>query len=79
MAKAHGLKSPQPIMGGTPESGNCMSMVQSGGKYYLSDPIEGAIWKIVTPTDLEDIIMEMGKPGLGSLKTALVYQMSTFG
>jgi hypothetical protein len=79
MAKAHGLKSPQPIMGGTPQSGNCMSMVQSGGKYYLSDPIEGAIWKIVTPTDLEDIIIEMGKPGLGLLKTALVHQMSTFG
>ena len=43
MAKAHGLKSPQPIMGGTPESGSCMSMVQSGSKYYLSNPIESAI------------------------------------
>ena len=70
MAKAHGLKSPQPIMGGTPQSGNCMSMVQSGGKYYLSDPIEGAICKIITPTDLVDIVTEIGKPGLGSLKTA---------
>ena len=79
MAKAHGLKSPQPIIGGTPESGNCMSMVQSSGKYYLSDPIEGAIWEIVMPTDLEDIIMEMGKPGLGLLKTALVHQVPTFG
>jgi hypothetical protein len=41
MAKAHGLKSPQPIMGGTLESGN---------KYYLSNSIEGAIWEIVMPT-----------------------------
>jgi hypothetical protein len=53
-------------------------MVQSGNKYYLSDPIEGTIWEIVTPTDLEDIIMEMGKPGFGSLETALVRPMSTF-
>ena len=79
MAKGYGLKSPQPIMGSTPESGNCLSMFQSGSKYYIWDPIEGAIWEIVTPTDLEDIIMEMNKPGLGSLKTALVHQMSTFG
>src|SRR5271155_3457691 len=41
MAKAHGLESPQPIMSGTLESGN---------KYYLSNPIEGAIWEIVMPT-----------------------------
>jgi hypothetical protein len=79
MAEDYGLKSPQPIMGGTRESGNCMSMVQSGSKYYLSDPIECAIWEIVTPTDLEDIITEIGKPGFGSLKTAVVRPMSTFG
>jgi hypothetical protein len=56
-----------------------MSMVRSGNKYYLSDPMEGAIWKIMMPTDLEDIIMGMGKPGFGLSKTALVHPMSTFG
>ena len=79
MAKEYGLELPQLIIGGTPESGECMSLIQSGSKYYLSDPIECSIWEIVMPTDLEDIIMEMSKPGLGSLKTALVHQMSTFG
>jgi hypothetical protein len=43
MAKAHGLKLPRPIMGITTESGNCLSMFQSGSKYYLSNPIEGDI------------------------------------
>ena len=72
MAKAHGLKSPQPIMCSTPESGNCLSMFQSGSKYYLWNPIEGAIWEIITSMDLVDIVTEIGKAGLGSLKTAEV-------
>jgi hypothetical protein len=83
MAEDYGLESPQPIMGGTRESGNCMSIFQSGSKYYLSNPIEGTIWEIVTPTDLEDIITEMGKLRHGSLKTVRVtmpvHQMSTSG
>ena len=79
MAKAHGLKSPQPIMGSTPDSGNYLFMLQSSSKYYLSDPIEGAVWKIITPTDLVDTVTEIGKPGLGSLKTAEVLQISTYG
>ena len=45
MVKAHGLKSPQPIM----------------GSYYVSNPIEGAIWEIVTSMDLEDIVTQIAK------------------
>jgi len=56
-----------------------MSMFQSGSKYYLWNPIEGAIWEIVTSMDLVDIITEMSKLGLGSLKIAPVCQMSTSG
>jgi hypothetical protein len=56
-----------------------MSMFQSGSKYYLWNPIEGAIWEIVMSMDLVDIITEIGKPGLGSLKIAPVRQMSTSG
>ncbi len=55
MAKAHGVKSPQPIMCGTPESGHCMCMFHSGSKYYIWDPIEGAIWEIVTEMDLVEL------------------------
>jgi hypothetical protein len=54
-------------------------MFQSGSKYYLWNPIEGAIWEIVMSMDLVDIITEIGKPGLGSLKIAPVRQMSTSG
>ena len=79
MAKEYGLKPPQPIMRSTPESGNCMSMFQSDSKYYLWNPIEGAIWEIVTSMDLVDIITEIGKPGLRSLKIAPVRQMLTPG
>ena len=79
MAKDHGLKSPQPIMCTTRESGNCMYMFQSGSKYYVWNQIEGAIWEIVTEMDLVDIVTEMGKPRLGSLKTAEVLQISTYG
>jgi len=56
-----------------------MSMFQSGSKYYLWNPIEGAIWEIVTSMDLVDIITKIGKLGLGSLKIAPVRQMSTSG
>jgi len=48
MAKAHGLKSPQPIMWSTPKSGNCMCMFQSGSEYYIWNPIDDEIWEIVT-------------------------------
>jgi hypothetical protein len=68
MAKHYGLKSPQPIMCNTPESDNCLTMFQSGSKYYFWNPIEGGIYKIVTSMDLVDIITEIDKRGLRSLK-----------
>ena len=51
-----------------PESGNYVSVFQSGSKYYLWDPIQGTIWEIVTSMDLVDLVTEFGKVGLGSLK-----------
>ena len=39
VAKAYGLKSPQPIMWSIPESGGCMCMFQSGSNYYIWNPI----------------------------------------
>ena len=65
-------------MCGTPESGHCICMFHSGSKYYIWDPIEGAIWEIITSMDLVDIVTEMGKPRLGSLKIAKVPQKSTY-
>jgi len=72
MAKAYGLKSPQPIMCNTAESGGCMTMFQSGSKYYLWNPMQGGIWEIMTSMNLEDIITQINKLGLGSLKVAKV-------
>jgi hypothetical protein len=66
MAKTHGLKSPQPIMRTTR---------QSGSKYYLWNLIEGEIWEIMTSMDLVDIIAEMGKMRYGSLKIEEVYEV----
>ena len=53
MAITHGLEPPQPIMCSDPESesGDSEYMFQSGSKYYLWNPIEGAIWEIVTSMD----------------------------
>jgi hypothetical protein len=68
MVRDYGLQSPQPIMCTTPESGDCMYLFQSGRKYYLWNPIEGAILEIVTSMDLVDIVTEIGKPKLGLLK-----------
>jgi len=65
MAKHYGLKSPPPIMCNTPESGGCMTMFQSGSKYYLWNPI-------MTSMDLVDIITQMDELGLRSLKVAEV-------
>jgi hypothetical protein len=77
MAKAHGLTCPQPVMCSTADSGNCLSVFQSGNKYYLYNPIESVIWEIVTSMDLVDIVTEMGKMGLGTLKLAKVPRRST--
>ena len=77
MARKHGLKSPQPIMCTTRDSGDCTYMFQSGSKYYLWNLIEGNIWEIVTSMDLVNIVTEMAKPRLESLKVAEVPQMLT--
>ena len=79
VVKKHGLGPPQPIMCSSPESesGDSLYMFQSGSKYYLWNPIEGAIGEIVTSLDLMDIITEIDKPKHGSLKLAKVYQVSS--
>jgi hypothetical protein len=65
MAKALGLKSPQPIMRKTGESGD---MFQSDSKYYIWNLIEGDIWEIVMPVGLVDIVTKIAKLGVRSLK-----------
>jgi hypothetical protein len=77
VVKRHGLEPPQPIMCSSRESGDCQYMFQSGSKYYLWNPIEGGIWEIVTSMDLVDIITEIDKPKMGSLKLAKVYRVSS--
>ena len=77
VVKRHGLEPPQPIMCSSRDSGDCQYMFQSGSKYYLWNPIEGGIWEIVTSMDLVDIITEIDKPKMGSLKLAKVYRVSS--
>jgi hypothetical protein len=55
------------------ESGGCLYMFRSSNKYYFWNPIEGTIGEIVTSMDLVDIIKEIGKPRMGSLKFAEVH------
>ena len=55
------------------ESGASLYMFQSGSKYYLWNPIEGTIAEIVTSMELVDIIKEIGKPRMGSLKFVEVH------
>ena len=69
MVRNYGLKSPQPIMCNTPESGDCLYLFQSGSKYYIWNPIECAIWEIMTSMDLMGIVTQIAKQGLGSLKS----------
>jgi hypothetical protein len=78
-AKYCGLKSPQPIMCNTRESGNCLTMFQAGSKYYVWNPVNGAICEIVTSMGPVDIVTEIGKMGLGSLVVVEVDQVSTSG
>ena len=79
MAKHYGLKSPQPIMCSSRESGNHMYIFQSGSRYYIWNPMADTVWEIVTSMGLVDIVTEIDKPRLGSLKIAKVPQMSTYG
>ena len=48
-------------------------MFQSSNKYYFWNPIESTIGEIVTSMDLVNIVTEIGKPRMGSLKFAEVY------
>jgi hypothetical protein len=59
------------------ESGASEYMFQSGSKYYLWNPIEGTIGEIVTSMGLVDIMTEMNKPKMGSLRYAKVLQVSS--
>jgi hypothetical protein len=68
MAKAHGLESPQPIMCSSRESDHSMCMFRSGNKYYLWDPNVGDTWETVTAMNAVDIVTEIAKQGLESLK-----------
>ena len=77
MVRKHGLKSAQPIMCSARDSKNWVYMFQSDSKYYIWNPIEGGIWEIVTSIDLVDIVTEIDKLRLGSLKIAKVYQVSS--
>lgn len=77
MAKNHGLKSPQPVMCNTGESGDCLYMLKSGSKFYLWNQIEGNVWEVEEPTVLEDIVAEIAKLGVESLKIKQVSQVST--
>ena len=75
IARKHGLKFVHLIMCTSPDSGDCLYMFQSGSRYYIWNPIECGIWEIVTEMDLVDIVTEIDKMGLKSLKSAKVYQM----
>jgi hypothetical protein len=77
IARKHGLKPAKPIMGCTRDSGDYLHMFESGGKYYIWNPVEGGIWEIVTLMDLVDIVTEIDKPGAGSLKSVKVDQVSS--
>jgi len=79
MAKDYDLKSPQPIMCTTPQSGDFLHMFQSGSKYYIWNLIEDDVWEIRAPLVLEDITAGISKLGVGSLKVAPVPQVSTCG
>ena len=74
MAKHHGLKSPQPIMCSSRESGNHMYIFQSGSRYYIWNPMADTVWKIVTSMGLVDIVAEIAKLGVRSLKIERVYR-----
>jgi hypothetical protein len=79
MAKAHGLKSPQPIMCSARESDLSMHMFQSCNKYYLWDPNVGDTWEIVTAANAMDIMTKIAKQGLKALKLTEVPQVSISG
>jgi hypothetical protein len=52
-------------------------MLQSGSKHYIWNLIKDNVWETWAPLDLEDIIAEMAKLGVGSLKVTPVPQVST--
>ena len=68
MAKHYGLKSPQPIMCSSRESGNHMYIFQSGSRYYIWNPVADTVGEIMTSMDLVDVVTKITKLGVRSLK-----------
>jgi hypothetical protein len=68
MGRAFGLKNPQPLMCQTPESGEHGCFFESEGKYYFWQGLECAIFEVVKPKGLHEILTMMKQKGEKGLK-----------
>jgi hypothetical protein len=71
LAAAYELKSPQPVICSTRQSGDAFYIFQSEGKFYIWNQIEGSLFCIDSPTTLDGILKTIKAPGLGGLKVSL--------
>lgn len=51
-----------------PETGEGLYMFESAGKFYMGNQMDGDIWEIIKPQNLNKILEIMGKKGFGALK-----------
>lgn len=65
MAEEFGLENPKPIMCTTPTSGYSMYLVESCGKYYIWEEVMCFVFRITSPTTLEDILQKIREAGPG--------------
>ncbi|KMU83971.1 hypothetical protein CIHG_01755 [Coccidioides immitis H538.4] len=70
MAKEYGLNVSKikGIICSSQMSGESMYMFEYEGKYYLWNQIEQSVWQIVSPTNLQDILVEMAKESGSTMK-----------
>lgn len=77
IARQYGLTNPQPVMCNTPQSGDCLYIIQSDNKYYIWNLIENDVFLLDGYNSKEDIIKTIRERGAGALSTKMVYAGGT--
>lgn len=67
LAQSLGLASPTPRFSKMLNTGGLVRLFQSGGKFYLWNPVENDVWLVTQPAALSGIANAIDKGGLAAL------------
>lgn len=66
LAKQYGLDGTvKPLFAMQSYTGEDISLFELSGKHYIYNPIEGSLYQIINPTDLQTIVSTIDDPDQG--------------